>query len=160
MTLLGLPPVDLHRLDPAPPHAVVTVVAGSNPRHRLVHAPPWWWLRLSLTGDKLEPRIRLARSRWSRVPGLRPRLAALLGLGPSRPRLAAGVAPASRVHVVAPPDLVPAGDAPWYPGEFPRSVSAASFFVFSVNDRVCVSITHCQSRPRHRLQQHRLLHLL
>jgi hypothetical protein len=30
------------------------------------------------------------------------------------------------------------------PGEFPRSVAAASFFVFPVSDRVCVSIAHRQ----------------
>jgi hypothetical protein len=130
--LLESPCVDLHRLDPAPPHAiVVTVVAGSNPHRRLGRAPPWWRLRLLLSAGLAGATCQACVP----TPGtLHPRLGA--------PHCWAGVAPASRIHVVAPPGRVPVGDAPRYPGEFPRSVAAASFFVFSVSDRVCVSITH------------------
>jgi hypothetical protein len=65
--------------------------------------------------------------------------------------------------VVAPPGRAPSGDVPRYPSEFPRSVAAASFFLFSWSAIGFASPSPTASqlvRPRHRLQQHRLLHLL
>jgi hypothetical protein len=163
LTLLGSAPVNLHQLDPTPPHAVVvTVVAESNPRRWLGRAPPWWRLRLTA-----------GWSRRSHVSGLRARAGAVcpcqLGCDLAWPHRAVATLalsrrgrtsePGPRGHVAGPrPQGTRLGTPVNSPDLLLLRLSLFSRSVIGfVSPSPIVSRLAC---PRHGLQQHWLLHLL